>query len=162
VGFQKLYDIAAGVRPPDMGGKAEASLVKESVPQLGGKQRCMDRFLSKFNGKDGKPPWIAYGASKFAPTGKGEIATPVGTAAKRVKDRFQHFVSVDEFRTSQTCHVCLQRLTLLKYKDGSRLRDFCKCEACRTSVHRDFNAAINILKLAIGARPPAMSRNGPN
>ncbi len=66
------------------------------------KKRLLDRF---FQSMRGDVPVIAYGAAKFNPCGKNELAVPT-THLSRVCATHFKTVMVDEFRTSQICASC--------------------------------------------------------
>ena len=121
----------------------------------GGKKRVMANFLNKLEGKDKTVETVlAYGASKFAPGGKGEVSVPTSRAYKECSYRFKT-IPVDEFRTSK-----------IYYKDDTILEPVGKKSAegktvtvrglfwcCSTKynefVNRDLNGAINIRRCAL-------------
>eukprot|EP00955_Chlamydomonas_euryale_P060186 357641-Chlamydomonas_euryale.AAC.2 len=132
----------------------------------GGKKRTFAKFINRLNPT--KETVLAYGASKFAPGGKGELAVPVSRAFKECCTRIQTF-TVCEFRT-----------TAVHWKDDSILQTVMKKERdadgrpvpvrgllwCQSTneyeskfVNRDRNAAINILRCAaLPTRPAALDR----
>ncbi len=107
------------------------------------KQRCLDRFFNKFI-KDGEKPIVAYGASSFNPTGKGEKSVPVKYVYKKCCERF-HTVKEDERFSTKMHYKCQQTTTCVALeKPCFGLRGLRWCPTCRELVSRDPNACKNI------------------
>jgi hypothetical protein len=131
----------------------------------GGKKRSFAKF---FDGLKLTPETVlAYGASKFAPGGKGELTVPVSRAYKECRARVRTF-NVCEFRTTAVHwrdDTVLQTV-VKKSGDGGRpvpVRGLLWCNSTneyeRKFVNRDLNAAINILRCAtLPVRPAALDR----
>ncbi len=107
----------------------------------------MDKLFEAMKEKpanDGKPvkqdPVIAYGAAKFAPSGKGELSVPTTSIFRRCTKHFR-VVLVDEHMTSQVCHRCDQ-ITCPVMNDGllNRGLRWCRSTNCRTFLNRVRNA----------------------
>jgi transposase len=88
---------------------------------------------------------------------------------KLLEKRFE-MITVDEFKTSKTCNVCLGQLKRYRKKDGklSYSRLCCENECAgrqkkdrsKHFVDRDLNAATNILLIGTSSqRPEAMRRS---
>jgi hypothetical protein len=119
----------------------------------GGKKRVLARFFNEVQADVGerKTIVIAYGSSKFAPGGKGELSVPTTSAFNAFSDRFKGRVAViDEFRTTKIWHkdstTVLQ--SVQSEKKGRTVRGLLWCsstmENSKLFVNRDLNAAINI------------------
>jgi len=127
----------------------------------GGKKRVFARFLQRVAADahtigGGKPLVVAYGAAKFAPTAKGEIAVPTTRAYKECVQRFRCIV-VDEFRT-----------TMVNAEDGSVMKQvwskqkhravrglmWCGSTNNGKFVNRDLNAALNIRRCLSSPKRP--------
>lgn len=127
----------------------------------GGKKRTFAKFLNKLG--DPKDVVLAFGAGKFAPTGKGELSVPTTRAFKECCYRFPH-IPVDEFRTTKIHYrddSLLQKVMKRNGRKDGRLvavRGLLWC--CSTIkgeskfVNRDVNAAINILRCAVLPKRP--------
>jgi hypothetical protein len=109
---------------------------------------------------------LAYGAAKFAPGGKGELAVPVSRGFKECATRFE-IVPVDEFRTTKLYHKDFSILNKVAIKQGEKITDLRGLSWYSTKendkpskfVNRDLNAAINILRcVALPKRPIELSR----
>ena len=111
--------------------------------------KCTDRFFARLK-KDADGYKVAYGAAKFAPTGKGGQAVPTTSMAKACA-RFFEVTMVDEYRTSKVCSHCDQELNVI-CKGGKQVRGLRRCgsSVCRSSClkNRDLNAALNIARCA--------------
>ena len=134
---------------------------QQSFRVYGGKKRAFARFWKQY--EDDKSTVVLYGSSKFAATGRGEVAAPVSRAFKEVKYRFPVKV-VDEYRTTRIHHECMTDMKLVKSIKSSRpvhgLRWCCSPNCCKF-VERDMNAAINILKCGTtDVRPDIFKRKG--
>ena len=74
------------------------------------KKKTVHTFLSQLVRRSGEiKPIMYYGNGQFAPGGKGQQSMP----CKWVKQECKHYFtcySVDEFRTSQICPKCNDRL----------------------------------------------------
>ncbi len=126
----------------------------------GGKKRVFAKFFNRLQG-DSEKVIVAYGAAKFSPVGKGELAVPTCRAFKECSYRFPTF-PVDEYRTTMLWNgdktTVLQ--TVVKKSDGKKVRGLLWCCSTRPSkskyVARDLNAALNILDCLLMARRPAL------
>ena len=135
----------------------------------GGKKRVMARFWNKVLGKETErgPTVLAYGASKFAPGGKGEISVPT-TSAFNVAKRQNglRILLVDEFRSTRVDYRTEKLLDQVQIEGQEKpLRGLLWCGSTiknkkqGTLVSRDVNAALNILKCARSeSRPDIMDR----
>jgi hypothetical protein len=131
------------------------------------KRKTLDRFFRGIRGDSEVKPLFAYGAGRFAPTGRGERAVPT-TALAKACARYFVLIMIDEFRTSQMCHACRGRLQAVRKRsaDGTihevrGLRRCCSTGCARVSFKdRDHNAALNILRCSREAqRPQYLSRD---
>ena len=107
------------------------------------KNCTIQRFLSKLVKLSGEVrPIMFYGDGQFAPGGRGQRSVP----CKWVKRECQHFFrcySVDEFRTSQICPTCNDRL----YNVRKHLRNgktiwvrglkYCPSDICSANRYKD-------------------------
>ena len=132
----------------------------------GGKKRKFAKFINRLNPTEDTV--LAYGASKFAPGGKGELAVPVSRAYKECRSRIQTF-TVCEFRTTAVHWRDDSILQTVEKKkrgvDGKpvTVRGLLWCPSTNEYeskfVNRDLNAAINILRCAtLPNRPAALDR----
>ncbi len=132
----------------------------------GGKQRVWDAFFNEIQSFDkDKEVVIAYGASKFCPTGKGEMAVPTSQVYKETIRRFKEKVYlVDEFRSTKIYYQDDTILQSVKSKKTNRvLRGLLWCRSTINNrshfVDRDLNAALNIRRCLINRRPAIMTRS---
>jgi hypothetical protein len=131
----------------------------------GGKKRVFAQFFNNISksGDVSKNIVVAYGAAKFAPGGKGEVSVPTDRAFKECSYRFPT-IAVDEFRTSKVSvedNTLLHQVRLRRYKgskDGKKgvLRGLLWSTTTNKFVNRDRNAALNILRLSILPKRPAI------
>ena len=127
------------------------------------KNKTIDKFLNKFIIKGEKDPIIAYGAAKFNPTGKGEVAGPTTFLAKKCAKKFK-IKFIDEFRTTKCCYDCESELKPMKrgmYDNrGLKCCDSSKCSKFRLKS-RDQNSGKNIIRCykAYPERPSYLCRN---
>ena len=80
------------------------------------KKKTLDNFINKVIGDKTQPFHIAFGAAKFAATGKGEqFSSPSSLVGKLFRERVgkdnNTFSLVDEWNTSKVCHRCFEPLT---------------------------------------------------
>lgn len=131
----------------------------------GGKKRVFASFLNRVERQamagDGKPLVVAYGAAKFAPGGRGELAVPTSRAYKECLARFRT-VLVDEFRSTM---VNAFDGSVMKQvwsrRKGAAVRGLMWCGSTNNGkfVNRDLNAALNIRRcLASPVRPMELCR----
>lgn len=126
----------------------------------GGKKKVFSKFLNRL----GDNVVLAYGAAKFAPGGKGELAVPVSRGFKECATRFE-IIPVDEFRTTKLYHKDFSVLNKVGYKKEEKVLDvrglswYSTKENDKPSkfVNRDLNAAINILR-CVKKRPIELTR----
>jgi hypothetical protein len=138
---------------------------RQRLRLYGAKKRVFAKFFNDMEAADGnRKITVAYGSASFSPGGKGEVNVPVGRAFNECKMRFPTLV-VDEFRTTVVHHgtdTMLQKVQRRKDK-GTRktVRGLLWCSSTRRNnkfVNRDLNAALNILRCALGQRPEIMTR----
>ena len=127
-------------------------------------------FAKFFNGlvSKGKKTVVAYGAAKFAPGGKGEMAVPTSRAFKECSYRFLT-VPVDEFMTTKMYNGDKQTvLKAVQRRDtGATVRGLLWCDSSTKDqskfVNRDLNAALNIRDCFMArSRPAMLSRSADN
>jgi RNA 3'-terminal phosphate cyclase len=131
----------------------------------GAKKRVFAKFFNDMEAADGnRKITVAYGSASFSPGGKGEVNVPVGQAFNECKMRFPTLV-VDEFRTTVVHHgtdTMLQKVQRRKDKETrTTVRGLLWCSSTSRKnkfVNRDLNAALNILRCAVGQRPEIMTR----
>jgi hypothetical protein len=168
------------VREPLYNEYSKARWAEQRMRLYGGKKRVFAKFLNRVETtrevvdgvSDQRPTVMAYGAAKFAPTGKGELAVPTSRSFKECRTRFEH-VLVDEFRTTKThCGdgTFLQQVGVSSDpKQGgaqgpaeekwrvSVVRGLLWCGSTSENgkfVNRDMNAAINIWSCVVSAQRP--------
>ena len=139
---------------------------RQRLRLYGGKKRVFAKFFKEMENADAnRKITVAYGSASFSPGGKGEVNVPVGRAFNECKMRFPTTV-VDEFRTTAVHHgtdTMLQKVQRRKDK-GTRktVRGLLWCSSTKRKnkfVNRDLNAALNILRCALGHRPEIMTRD---
>lgn len=160
---QKFLDTYSTTSPALWDEYTKERWSRSRLSLYGGKQRTWDRFFNQIKEFDPeKQVVIAYGASKFDPSGKGEMAVPTSQVYKETIRRFKTYL-VDEFRTSK-----------IFYKDDSVLELVAKRKKPRSSVRgllwsgssnneffidRDLNAALNIRRCLVNpVRPISLTR----
>jgi transposase len=133
----------------------------------GGKQRVWDEFFNEISSHDPeKEVIIAYGASKFNPTGKGELSVPTSQVYKETLKRFKQNVHlVDEYRSTKVFYKddsILQSVTTRQNRSRA-LRGLLWCGSTIINrphfVDRDLNAALNIRRCLMEQRPVIMTRS---
>lgn len=125
--------------------KLKKKWAEQSLRLYGGKKRSFANFWKAY--QSDKKTVLAYGASRFASSNKGEVACPTSRAYKEASDRF-HSVLVNEFRTTKIHHECNEQLQYVrsqKHKKSIHGLHWCSSPNCCKFVDRDLNAAINIL-----------------
>ena len=127
-------------------------------------RKTLDRFFAKLRGpSDQPPPTVAYGAAKFASTGRGELAAPTSKVYVRCRVHCPDTVLVDEFRTTKCCRDCGAELLAVRRWHGRgcnrrrvTVRGLKRCGSTACSLRRlkdrDLNAALNILDAYVGER----------
>jgi hypothetical protein len=126
----------------------------------GGKKKVFAEFFNKIQ-TPGKRVIVAFGAAKFAPVGKGELAVPTSRAFKECGSRFPTFPT-DEFRTTKVYNgdktTVLQ--TVKRNDSGKQVRGLLWCRSTITKeskfINRDLNAALNIRDCLLLAERPTM------
>jgi len=137
------YDFLWGLR-------FQKKRAREALVCYAGKQRVMDTFFSSFTTRGEEKPVIAYGASSFRPTGKGEISVPVKGVLKACRKHYRTQL-VNEYLTTKVHHACGHRLNPIASRMAGppvrAIRGLCWCNTCTKFVSRDGNAARNILRV---------------
>ena len=139
---------------------------RQRLSLYGGKRRVVETFFNKiksFNPK--KQVVVAYGSSKFASGGKGEISVPTTSMFKSFSRTFKT-IPTCEFRTTFVHHETDELLRVVgTQKDRKKsLHDLLWYESTSDKnrskfVSRDFNASINILRcIDSSKRPLSLSR----
>ena len=125
------------------------------------KKSTIHRFLAKLvKSSNVNRPTMFYGDGSFASGGKGMRSVP----CKWVKSECKHFFktfSINEFRTSQVCPDCNQRLFNVRkdLRNGSRTyvrgMKYCVSEACRSHRYksRDDVGCANIFRKRLAVYP---------
>ena len=139
----------------------------------------LDSFFSRIKGAGQGPLNIAYGSAGFAASAPGRPPSPTTSAAKRAITFFgKHRVfCIDEFRTTMMYHLSEERLHNVLVHDPvkDKLVAVHGLKLSRSSevnlglvhrqtrlVHRDINAALNILKIAVSPTRPEYLERGLN
>lgn len=135
------------------------------------KQRTIHRFLYKlvkFCGEE--HPIMYYGNGSFAPGGKGQRSVPCKWVKRECKYFFTCY-SVNEFRTSQICPTCNNRLfNVRKHLRNGRRRTimvrglkYCNSHVCRKHryLNRDVVGCSNIYRKTRTIYPDVMNRSSP-
>jgi hypothetical protein len=150
---------------------SKARWARQRLRQYGGKRRTLDAFFGKLQaelgGPEGRsaPVTVAYGASSFAPGGRGELSVPVKWVLSECQRRFPT-VLTDEFRTTAVCWRDGSVLQKVRSAATSQeVRGLLWCSSTKPGasgfVDRDKNAAINILRCHLAGpagRPAALRR----
>ena len=124
------------------------------------------RMINRVEEKFGSNCTIFYGDWSKKDQMKGCDPSPVVGVRKLLSKKFR-VVEVDEYKTSVTCNICLERLLAYKKRDGKMSHSRLCCKNCglketRTKrfVDRDVNAARNILWIGKSSeRPACLSRS---
>ena len=97
-------------------------------------------------------PLIIYGNCSRNNTFGGGVSTPNSTIKKKLSKKSK-LIEQDEFRTSQVCCSCFQRMKGFKYAKAEKAEKesysvrHCTNDQCNRMVwDRDTNASINILR----------------
>ena len=133
------------------------------------KNRTIHRFLSKLVKLSGEVrPIMFYGDGQFAPGGRGQRSIPCKWVKRECKHYFKCY-SVDEFRTSQICPTCNERL----YNVRKHLRNgkiiwvrglkYCGSDICSSHRYhdRDDVGCHNIYRKTRVEFPNVMERSQP-
>ena len=107
------------------------------------KEKCLDRFFSRFKDENLPEPVVAYGAATFNPTGKGELAVPVKHVYQKCCQKYKT-VKEDERYSTKMHHKCQGETTRVEV-GTRRVRGLRWCSTCRELVPRDPNACKNIM-----------------
>jgi hypothetical protein len=132
-----------------------------------GKQRMWDEFFNEMiqSGDPNKEIVISYGASKFSPTGQGELSVPTSQVFKETVKRFKQNVHLtDEYRSTKVYYKDNSILQSVRSRQRSRvLRGLIWCRSTIINqshfVDRDLNAALNIRRCLMSERPNIMTRS---
>ena len=140
---------------------------RQRLRLYGGKKRTFARFFNKLEAMkpSGGRIVVAYGASKFAPSGPGRMAGPTTRVFKECKNRFLTAL-VDEFRSTKVnAETGAPMKTVEKRIEGGvrSVRGLLWCDSTNQQggkfVNRDLNAAINIHRcFAQPQRPSELCR----
>ena len=135
------------------------------------KKRCVHRFLSrlvKFSGEE--LPIMYYSNGGFAPGGKGQRNVPCKWVKHECKQYFTCY-SVDEFRTSQICPTCNDRLfNVRKHLQNGRRHTvmvrglkYCNSNICPSHRYKncDVIGCTNIYPKTQNEYPGVMDRLSP-
>lgn len=162
----------------------------QRLRSYGGKKRAFDAFWTSVKSSEDKRPIIvAYGAAKFAPTGRGEIAVPTTRAYKECARRFEtrptdeYLTSKKDCETGQVLNLVKKRIRgpsrthmltpeqeraakkyRLRLERSSILRGLLWCGSTKQEgrfVNRDKNAALNIRKCFLAPERPEALRRQP-
>ena len=82
------------------------------------RNKILANFVNRVLGDTTQPFHIAFGAAKFAATGKGEhFASPCSSFGEQLKEQAGagRFSLIDEWNTSKVCHRCLEPLQTVGY-----------------------------------------------
>jgi hypothetical protein len=109
-------------------------------------------------------PLILYGAGKFSPSGKHELAVPTCSMSRACAARLPT-IMVDEFNTTKVCSKCDTSLhPVATVNEQGQLRSVRGLRRCSSNVcaqssfkNRDLNAALNILRCSPD-RPISLNR----
>lgn len=120
-----------------------------------------ERMLNRVEKTFGRDCIIFYGNWSRREQLKGCDPSPVVGMKKLMSKRFR-VVEVDEYKTSVTCNVCLERLSKYRKRDGKLSYSRLCCTNCgledkrsKRFVDRDYNAARNILWVGKSSEGPA-------
>ena len=135
---------------------------RQRLRLYGGKHRAFAAFLNRVEEEariegGGKPVAVAYGAAKFAPSARGEVAVPTTRAFRECAARFETVVLVDEFRTTKVCATDGSVLKAVRSRaTGAAVRGLLWYDSTISNkfVDRDLNAALNIRRCAVLPRRP--------
>ena len=138
----------------------------------GKKKQTIHKLLSKMVKISGeKRPIMFYGNGGFASSRKGTRSVPCKWVKQECKIFFKCY-SVDEFRTSQICPICDNRLWDVRKRLRSKLHGktfkirglkFCNSDGCRSHryMNRDDVGCTNIYRKTRTTYPEIMSRSQP-
>ena len=156
--FQTVWDFRAKIRQRRL--KFDAFIKTEEAIDLACK-----RILAPFKGR--QKPVVAFGQARFNGV-KGCPTAPTKRLYFNLKHKWKEeciVADVDEYYTSQKCHVCGAQLYDVKDEDGSKIYSLKACQECSTIHNRDRNAASNIEQAFLelnttGKRPQHLRRSG--
>ena len=156
--FQTVWDFRAKIRQRRL--KFDTFIKTEEAIDFACK-----RILAPF--KRRQKPVVAFGQARFHGV-KGCPTAPTKRLYFNLKYKWKEeciVADVDEYYTSQKCHVCGAQLYDVKDEDGSKIYSLKACQECFTIHNRDRNAASNIEQAFLelnttGNRPQHLRRSG--
>ena len=148
---------------------------KERFRTWRGKRRTVDRFFQSVRKADKeRDVVVGWGQARFPSSARGGRAAPT-TKLFQIAQWHLRVMLVDEFRTTQVCHSCYQRLQPVREKEDAdspprEVRGLRRCDSIGlcdmqcSFLDRDLNAALNILTcflcLLTGVNRPERMRRG--
>jgi hypothetical protein len=106
------------------------------------KEKCLDRFVNRFQEKGESRPTLVYGAATINPSGKGELSVPIRYIYNKCSQRY-NTIRVDE-RNTTLMHFKCRETTMGVRRGQENVRGLRWCSFCRELVSRDRNACKNI------------------
>jgi hypothetical protein len=158
--FQKYIGVFVSVRDSLWEEYTKRHWARQRLGLYGGKKRVFAKFLNALEKGGTEEPVLAFGSAKFAPGGRGEVSVPTSRAFKECKYRFGVHV-VDEFRTTRINWRDDSLLDSVGRSDRKvAIRGLLWCGSTNVNkfVDRDSNAALNIRRCGMGARPAILDR----
>lgn len=133
------------------------------------KKSSVHRFLSRLAKSSGERySLMFYGNGEFAPGGRGQRSVPCKWVKRECRQYFDCY-SVDEFRTSQICPRCNDRLFNVRkhLRNGKivwvRGLKYCASDVCRAHRYKDRDSVgcHNIFRKTRTGFPEVMRRSNP-
>ena len=133
------------------------------------KKSTIHRFFSKMVKLSGEHyPLMFYGDGEFAPGGRGQRSVPCKWVKRECRQFFDCY-SVDEFRTSQICPTCNDRLFNVRkhLRNGKTIwvrgLKYCASDICRAHRYKDRDSVgcLNIFRKMMPGFPIVMRRGQP-